>query len=58
MAVVREGLIAHNARTGRRGGICKGRSFDAVFWGSYEVSSGSLAKPTHSSACACSQPRK
>lgn len=34
-AIVAEGIADHNARTGRRGGVCNGRSFDQVFADSY-----------------------
>lgn len=34
-AVVREEIIAHNARTGREAKACAGRSFDATFAASY-----------------------
>lgn len=34
--VLDEEIVAHNARTGRRGGICHGRSFDEVFRESYD----------------------
>lgn len=33
--VVNSEIAAHNAREGRRGGVCAGRSFDAVFAESY-----------------------
>lgn len=36
-AIVGEGIADHNARTGRRGGVCNGRSFDQVFADSYAV---------------------
>ena len=32
---VERGIAAHNARLGRRGGVCRGRSFDQVFAESY-----------------------
>lgn len=34
-AVVAQGIIDHNAREGRTGGVCAGRSFDQVFAESY-----------------------
>lgn len=37
-AIVNEGIADHNARTGRRGGVCNGRSFDQVFADSYAAS--------------------
>ena len=37
-AIVAEGIADHNARTGRRGGVCNGRSFDQVFAESYAAS--------------------
>jgi putative transposase len=33
--LVDQGIAAHNARLGRRGGVCRGRSFDQVFAESY-----------------------
>ena len=33
--LVARGIAAHNARLGRRGGVCRGRSFDQVFAESY-----------------------
>lgn len=38
LRIVDEGIADHNARTGRRGGACKGRSFDQVFADSYAAS--------------------
>lgn len=38
IAVVSEGITAHNARAGRRTEIAQGRSFDQVFHESYRVS--------------------
>lgn len=35
--ILDEEIVAHNARTGRRGGICNGRSFDEVFSESYQT---------------------
>ncbi|WP_339863251.1 transposase domain-containing protein [Paremcibacter congregatus] len=35
LQVVEEGIIAHNARLGRRAKLCKGRSFDQTFAESY-----------------------
>jgi len=37
IATIGRGIIAHNARAGRTGGICGGRSFDAVFEASYQA---------------------
>lgn len=36
LQVVGEAMVEHNARTGRQGGVCRGRSFDQVFAESYE----------------------
>jgi len=38
LAVLDQEINAHNAREGRRGGVCAGRSFDAVFAESYSRS--------------------
>lgn len=38
LAVLEQEINAHNAREGRRGGVCAGRSFDAVFAESYSRS--------------------
>lgn len=35
--VLDQEIAAHNARTGRRGGICNGKSFDEVFRESYDA---------------------
>ncbi|MDN5924619.1 MAG: Mu transposase C-terminal domain-containing protein [Xanthomonadales bacterium] len=35
MRVLNEGIAEHNAREGRRGGVCEGRSFDTTFAGGY-----------------------
>jgi hypothetical protein len=35
LRVLSSGIAEHNARTGRRGGVCEGRSFDQVFAESY-----------------------
>lgn len=35
LQVVAEGIAEHNARLGRTGGVCRGRSFDQVFAESY-----------------------
>lgn len=35
MTILDQEIAAHNARAGRRGGLCNGRSFDAVFAESY-----------------------
>ncbi|MEO0999844.1 MAG: transposase domain-containing protein [Pseudomonadota bacterium] len=37
LAVLAEGIDAHNAREGRRAAVCAGRSFDETFAASYEV---------------------
>ncbi|MEQ1499169.1 MAG: transposase domain-containing protein [Novosphingobium sp.] len=34
-AIVARGIAAHNAKLGRKGGVCRGRSFDEVFAESY-----------------------
>ena len=44
-AIVNEGIADHNARAGRRGGVCNGRSFDQVFADSYAVSAIRKASP-------------
>lgn len=36
--VFAKGVAAHNAKPGRRGGVCRGRSFDQVFEASYAAS--------------------
>jgi putative transposase len=38
LAVLEQEINAHNAREGRRGGVCAGRSFDVVFAESYSRS--------------------
>jgi hypothetical protein len=38
LALLEQEIAAHNARLGRRGGVCNGRSFDQVFSESYERS--------------------
>ena len=38
LAVLEEEIAAHNARSGRKAFVCAGRSFDATFAASYEVS--------------------
>lgn len=38
MRVLDEEMVAHNARVGRKGGVCNGRSFDQVFSESYQAS--------------------
>jgi hypothetical protein len=35
LEVIAEGIAEHNARAGRTGGVCRGRSFDQVFADSY-----------------------
>lgn len=42
--IVERGIAQHNARTGRRGGVCNGRSFDQVFAESY--ANGVIGKAT------------
>jgi putative transposase len=37
IATVGEAVVEHNARPGRTGGLCRGRSFDATFAESYEA---------------------
>ena len=44
-AVIAEGIAEHNARTGRTGGITRGRSFDQVFAESFEASPIRKASP-------------
>lgn len=44
MRVLDEELVAHNARPGRTGGVCNGRSFDQVFAASY--ADGAVRKAT------------
>ncbi|MDE1917638.1 MAG: Mu transposase C-terminal domain-containing protein [Sphingomonadales bacterium] len=43
--IVDRGIADHNARTGRRAGVCNGRSFDQVFAESYTTSAISRATP-------------
>lgn len=43
--IVDDGIAEHNAREGRRGGVCNGRSFDQVFAESYAVSQITKAGP-------------
>ena len=45
VARVESGIAAHNARAGRRGGACRGRSFDQVFAESYATSPVGKATP-------------
>ena len=45
VAHVERGIAAHNARLGRRGGACRGRSFDAVFAESYATAPIGKATP-------------
>jgi hypothetical protein len=47
--IVERGIAQHNARTGRRGGVCNGRSFDQVFAESYANGVIGKARP---SSCA------
>lgn len=44
MRVLDEEIVAHNARQGRIGGVCRGRSFDQVFSASYRE--GAVRKAT------------
>lgn len=44
LAVLEQEVRAHNARTGRRSAVCKGRSFDEVFIASYAT--GPIRKAT------------
>ncbi len=44
-AHVARGIIAHNAKIGRRGASCRGRSFDQVFADSYAVAPIGKASP-------------
>ena len=44
-AIVNEGIADHNARAGRRGGVCNGRSFDQVFADSYASAAIRKASP-------------
>lgn len=44
-AIVARGIADHNARTGRRAGICAGRSFDQVFADSYAIAPIGKATP-------------
>lgn len=46
-AHVDRGIAAHNARLGRRGGVCRGRSFNEVFAESYATAPIGKAKPEH-----------
>ena len=45
VAQVEIGIAAHNARLGRRGGVCRGRSFDQVFAESYATAPIGKATP-------------
>lgn len=45
VAHVARGIAAHNARLGRRGGVCRGRSFDEVFAESYATAPIGKATP-------------
>lgn len=51
LAVVEQEVAAHNARSGRRGGICDGRSFDAVFAESIERTAVRQASPEQRRMC-------
>lgn len=44
LAVVRQGIIQHNARPGRQSPVCRGRSFDDVFAESF--SAAKVTRPT------------
>ncbi|MCR9266824.1 MAG: Mu transposase C-terminal domain-containing protein, partial [Alphaproteobacteria bacterium] len=43
--IVDQQIAAHNARSGRRGGVCNGRSFDEVFAESYQIQAIRKATP-------------
>lgn len=45
--IVAEGIADHNARLGRRAGVCRGRSFDQVFAESYATCAIRKAGPEH-----------
>lgn len=45
--IVAQGIADHNARLGRRGGVCRGRSFDQVFAESYASAPIRKAGPEH-----------
>ena len=45
--IVAQGFAAYNAREGRKGGACKGRSCDQTFAESYAVSDIGIANQTH-----------
>ncbi|MBN9504953.1 MAG: Mu transposase C-terminal domain-containing protein [Altererythrobacter sp.] len=45
--IVAQGIANHNARLGRRGGVCRGRSFDQVFAESYAQAEIRKAGPEH-----------
>lgn len=45
LAVLQGQIAAHNARVGRTGGVCAGRSFDQTFTASYEISQIKKASP-------------
>lgn len=47
VAHVERGIAAHNARLGRQGGACRGRSFDEVFAESYAHAPIGKATPEH-----------
>jgi hypothetical protein len=51
VAVLAEGIAEHNAREGRTGGVCAGRSFDAVFAASY--ASDRMRKPSPEQLRSC-----
>ncbi len=44
LAVVRQGIIQHNARPGRQSPVCRGRSFDEVFAESFQAAT--VKRPT------------
>ena len=44
-ALVKEQVEQHNAREGRRTKVCAGRSFDQVFWESYEQRKADIRRP-------------
>lgn len=45
--VVGKGILAHNAKLGRRAGVCRGRSFDEVFAESYKTAPVGKATEEH-----------
>ena len=55
VAVVGEGIDAHNARTGRTSHTCAGRSFDATFAASYQTAKVTKATPAQIRTCLLAQ---